>query len=192
MKARWLPLLLALLTAVAAPAAPLPSDSVLQPMPAYTDQSGHDFHLAERRGQVQIVSMFYTSCTYTCPLTIDAGLGIDKSLTADERARLHVLMVSFDTDRDTPPVLAALAAKRRLDTSRWTLARGNADSVRLLAAVLGVRYRKLANGDFSHTSEWILLDPEGRILARTDVLGAKPDPQFLAAVRKAVARAGSG
>lgn len=189
MKTRYLSPLLALLAGIASAATQLPSDSVLQPTQAYTDQAGRAFHLADRRGQVQLVSMFYTSCTYTCPLTIDAGLGIDKALTADERARLRVLLVSFDSRRDTPPVLAALATKRRLDAARWTLANGGEDGVRMFAAVLGVRYRRLANGDFSHTSEWILLDPDGRILARTDALGPKPDPDFLAAVRKALAQA---
>ena len=58
--------------------------------------------------------------------------------------------------------------------------------MRKLAALLGIRYRQLADGEFNHTSVLILLDAEGRILARTEKLGAKPDPAFLAAVRKAL------
>jgi protein SCO1/2 len=50
-----------------------------------------------------------------------------------------------------------------------------------------VRYRKLANGEFNHSSELILLDAEGRVLARTDKLGGVPDPAFVAKVRQAVA-----
>jgi protein SCO1/2 len=51
--------------------------------------------------------------------------------------------------------------------------------------VLGVRYRQLADGDFNHTSALLLLDADGRILARTEKLGGVPDPEFLAAVRQA-------
>jgi protein SCO1/2 len=86
-------------------------------------------------------------------------------------------------------VLQALATKRKLDLQRWTLARTDKDGVRKLAAVLDIRYRQLADGEFNHSSVLILLDADGRILARTEKLGAVPDPAFLAAVRKALGKA---
>jgi protein SCO1/2 len=49
-----------------------------------------------------------------------------------------------------------------------------------------VRYKQLPNGDFNHSSVLILLDADGRILARTEKIGSVPDPAFLAAVRKAL------
>jgi len=165
---------------------PLPPESVLQQEGAFTDQSGKLFHLADRRGHVQIVSMFYSSCTYTCPLMIDSALGIEHALTPAQRDALRILLVSFDPQRDTPVVLQALATKRHLDAQRWTLARADDGSVRKLAALLGVRYRKLANGDFNHTSGLILLDADGRIVAKTDQIGPLPDPKFLAAVQAAL------
>jgi len=182
-------LLLALMLALPTPAVaamPLPPESVLQQDGAFTDQSGKVFHLADRRGHVQIVSMFYTSCKYTCPLMIDSGLGIEHALTPIQRDALRILLVSFDPQRDTPVVLQALAIKRHLDMQRWTLARSDDGNVRKLAALLGVRYRRLADGDFNHTSGLILLDAEGRILAKTDQIGPLPDPKFLAAVQAAL------
>ncbi len=169
-------------------AAPLPPESVLQLSNAYTDQSGSNFQLAARRGHVQLVGMFYTSCTYTCPLMIDSARRLDRALTPAQRNDLRVLLVSIDPARDSPAVLAAMAVKRKLDTSRWTLARTDDDGVRKLAALLGVRYRKLTNGDFNHTSGLILLDADGRILARTEQLGAAPDPKFVSALRAALAK----
>ena len=177
---------LLLLSGVASAAAPIPSDSVLQLTNRFTDQDGRNFQLADRRGQAQVVSMFYSSCRFVCPLLIDSGLGVDHALTAAERAKLRVLLVSMDPVRDTVPVLKALASKRKLDLGRWTLARTEKDGVRKLAALLDIRYRQLADGEFNHTSVLILLDSQGRILARTEKLGAKPDPAFLAAVRKAL------
>jgi protein SCO1/2 len=44
----------------------------------------------------------------------------------------------------------------------------------------------LANGDFNHTSALVLLDAEGRIVARTEKIGSVPDPEFVAAVRRQV------
>ncbi len=175
-----------MLSGAVAAATPLPADSVLQLSNRFTDQDGKSFVLSERRGHVQVVSMFYSSCKFVCPLLIDSGLGLDKALAPAERARLRVLLISLDPVRDTTAALNALATKRKLDRTRWTLARTDKDGVRKMAALLDVRYRQLADGEFNHTSGLILLDSEGRILARTEKLGATPDPAFLAAVRKAL------
>jgi protein SCO1/2 len=169
-------------------AAALPGTSVLRLPDRFTDQDGRAFTLAQRRGKPQIVAMFYSSCPYACPLIIDAGKGVDHHLTAAERARLRVLLVSLDPARDDTRALAALAAKRKLDRTRWTLARTDEAGVRRTAAVLGVRYRKLANGEFNHSSMLVLLDGEGRVVARTEKLGAVPDPEFLAKVKATLAR----
>jgi protein SCO1/2 len=131
--------------------------------------------------------MFYTSCQFMCPLIVDGGKGIEKSLTPAERARVGLLLISMDPKRDTPAALMSVVQKRKLDTTRWTLASPAPGTVRAIAGVLGVRYRELADGEFNHTTALILLDANGRILARTEQVGSRPDPEFLAAVRHAAA-----
>ena len=180
-------LLLSLLLAGAAGAAsPLPGDSVLRVPAKFQDQAGKPVTLEQRRGGVQLVTMFYSSCPYACPLIIDTGKGIDHALTATERAKLRVLLLSLDPKRDTPAKLAALASKRKIDGARWTLGTTDDSGVRQTAAALGIRYRQLANGEFNHSSVMILLDADGRILARTEKIGPQPDPEFLASVKKAL------
>ncbi|CAN5291316.1 SCO family protein [soil metagenome] len=175
-------------TTPTAPGAALPADSVLRLDGRFTDQDGKAFALSERRGRAQLVTMFYTSCPYMCPLIVDSGLGVDHALTPAERAKLRVLLVSLDPARDDVAALSALATKRKLDRQRWTLARTDAASVRKTAAVLGIRYRALANGEFNHSSVLLLLDAQGRIIARTEKMGAVPDPDFLAKVRATLAK----
>ena len=58
--------------------------------------------------------------------------------------------------------------------------------------MLEFRYRQLQGGEFNHTSVLILLDGQGRMLARTEQLGAKPDPEFLAAIRGALRESKNG
>ena len=171
--------------AAVAKATPLPRDSVYQLAAPLTDQHGRKFDWRARRGSPQVVTMFYTSCQYICPLIVDSGKAIEKSLTPAERARVGLLLISMDPKRDTPAALMAVATKRKLDTARWTLARPAADDVRSIAGVLGIRYRELADGEFNHTSALVLLDANGRILARTEQIGSRPDPEFVAAVRRA-------
>ena len=166
-------------------AAELPGDSIYRLPVALADQDGHDFRLADRRGTPQLVSMFYTSCQYVCPLIIDTMKKTQHALNTGEQAKLKVILVSFDPERDSAARLGEVFTERKLDASRWTLARTDAAAVRKLAAVLGVQYRALANREINHSTSIVLLDGDGRIVARTDKLGAI-DPEFVEALHKAL------
>lgn len=165
---------------------PLPGNSVYQLDVQLTDQAGRTSAWRDRRGKPQLVSMFYTSCQYICPLIIDSGKAVQKQLSDAERARLGITLISMDPARDTPQALAKVATQRKLDPAQWTLASPAPDDVRSVAGALNIRYRALADGEFNHTSALVLLDGEGRILARTEKMGSKPDPEFVEAVRKAL------
>jgi protein SCO1/2 len=179
--------LLLVLMCMAAPASPreLPGDSIYQLGIPLVDQNGHAFDLAQRRGRPQLVSMFYSSCQYVCPLIVDTLRKTQKALSAAEQKELDVLLVSIDPDRDTPTRLKEVFDKRKLDASRWTLSRTEPPNVRKLAAVLDIQYKLLPGGDFNHSTSLILLDANGRIVARTAKIG-ETDPEFIAAIQKAL------
>ena len=169
----------------------LPQDSLYRLDAPFSDQNGRSFTLAERRGCPQLVSMFYTSCRFVCPLIIDSAKGVDHALDDRERERLDILLISMDPARDDTAALMSVFDRRKLDPGRWTLARTSERHVRSLAALLGVRYRALSDGEFNHTSSLYLLDGEGRRVASSSALGAIPDPEFLTSVRTAIAASGS-
>lgn len=166
---------------------PLPSDSVYQLNAPMVDQSGRALAWGDLRGRPRVVSMFYSSCPYMCPLIVDSGKAIEHAMTPKEKSRLGITFISLDPKRDTPQALAALAAKRKLDPARWSLLRPAEGDVRAIAGLLNIRYRALADGEFNHTSVLILLDTDGRILARSEQVGTRLDPQFVAAVHRALA-----
>ena len=188
----FMALLLSSIPAAIAREAPLPPDSVYQLQAQMVDQAGHAQAWRGQRGKPRLVSMFYTSCPYMCPLIVDSGKAVERQLTPAERDRIGITLVSLDPARDTPKALQALAGKRQLDANRWSLLAPREDDVRAIAGVLGVRYRKLDNGEFNHSSELILLDADGRILARSDKVGTVPDPGFVAQVRRALAPVAKG
>ena len=166
-------------------ARPLPSDSVYQLALPLTDQAGRTADWRNLRGKPRVVSMFYTSCQYICPLIVDSGKAIEHQLSPAERGRIGIVLISMDPARDTPIALRKVFDKRGLDAGGWLLASPPAADVRAVAGLLGIRYRQLADGEFNHTSALVLLDAEGRIVARTEQVGSKPDPEFVAAVRRA-------
>jgi protein SCO1 len=163
-------------------AAVLPSNSIYQLAVPLTDQNGRTSQLDERRGHPMLVSMFYTSCKFVCPMLIEALRETEAKLSVEDRKELSILMVSIDPAHDTVAVLKQTADERHLDGAHWTLARTDAAHLRKLAAVLGVQYRALANGDFNHTSSLILVDADGRIAGRTNRLG-DADPAFVKLVK---------
>ncbi len=166
-------------------ARPLPPDSVYQLALPLTDQVGSTADWRGLRGKPRVVSMFYTSCQYICPLIVDSGKAIEHQLSPTERSRIGIVLISMDPARDTPTALRKVFDKRGLDAGGWLLASPPAADVRAVAGLLGIRYRQLADGEFNHTSALVLLDAEGRIVARTEQVGSKPDPEFVAAVRRA-------
>jgi protein SCO1/2 len=183
-------MLIALLVAsaaagVRADSPPLPTDSVYHLDVPLTDQDARESTFAAGRGRVRIVSMFYANCPYVCPMIVETLKRTERELDDDARARLAVLLVTLDPERDDPAALAKVAAQRKLDTARWTLARTAPEDVRKLAAVLGIQYRQLENREFNHSSALILLDADGRVLARSSKLG-ETDPDFVRAVSAAL------
>jgi protein SCO1/2 len=187
MRARpWnvVPLALLALRAFAGPASSEPSESLYQLKTPLTAQDGRAIELDVNRGKPVLITMFYASCQATCPLIIDTLRAVEKKLPAEQIKNLRVLLVSIDPEHDTPAFLATTARERRLDTQRWTLAQADERSVRLIAAALGVQYRKLPSGEFSHATQISVLDRQGRILAQSDQLG-RVDEKLVTAIAAA-------
>jgi protein SCO1/2 len=154
----------------AAPTGPSLYDMPIELVDAKSQSIGLDV----ARGKPVLIAMFYASCTVACPLLVSEVSQVLAELPADLQGEVQVLLVSFDPARDTPAKLAALARERKLGDS-FTLAVGSETDTRTLAALLGIKYRKLANGDFAHGSTIVALDREGREIARAESLGQR-DP----------------
>ena len=188
------PVALALVSALAAcplqaadrDAAALPGDSLYQLDARAVDAHGRPLQWSDLAGRPQLVSMFYANCHLMCPLIIENAKAVQKQLPAASGARLGVAMVSLDPQRDTPAALGRVARDHRVPEG-WRFLRPANDDVRALASVLDVRYRFREDGSINHTSVLVLLDAQGRELARSEVEGIAPDPAFVEQVRLAVA-----
>jgi protein SCO1/2 len=174
--------------AAAAAEAALPTDSVYQLDAMLVDQSARPLRFRDLRGKPRLVTMIYTQCKYVCPMIVDSVKAVERELTPAERLRIGFVLISMDPKRDTPSVLQEVMTTRRLNPAGWTLLRPEETGLRGIAGVLGVRYRALADGEFNHSTELVLLDADGRIRARSAQIGGTADSGLLAAVRAALTR----
>jgi protein SCO1/2 len=149
--------------------------SLFQLDSVWTSDTGRRVKLGVLRGRPQVVAMFFASCQFTCPLTVSDMQRIEAALPENLRTNTDFLLVSFDTERDTPTALKAYRAKRELSNQNWTLLHGEPDDVRELAALLGVIYRKDANGDFAHSNVITVLNAEGEIVYQQPGLNLPTD-----------------
>lgn len=123
---KWLLSSLTLFLLLAIPGAPgiaqpvqtLPDDSVYQLSLPLTDSKGVTRDWRTLRGTPRLVSMFYTSCQYMCPLIVESGKAIEHQLTPSQQKKLGVVLISMDPARDTPAALNKVIEQRKLDPAR--------------------------------------------------------------------------
>ncbi len=152
-------------------AVPFTKNSLYQADVAFTDDAGKALKLGALRGRPVVLTMFFASCGYACPLLVSDMEAIRAKLPAELRDRAALVLVSFDTVRDTPAALATFRTQRALD-AQWTLLHGSTDSVRELAALLGVKYQQTADGMFSHSNLITILNAQGEVVhQRTGLKG---------------------
>ncbi len=157
-------------------------ESIYQLSVPLVDQDGKAIGLDVARGHPVVIAMFYGTCRSTCPLIVRDVKALEAQLSPAERSELRVLLVSFDADRDTPVALSQLLEKHGVDAQRWRLAAAVEPGARSLAAVLGVQYRRLPDGEFSHNAVIALLDREGAIAVQAEGLG-QPTKVFVDTLR---------
>jgi protein SCO1/2 len=145
-----------------ADAAPFSAKSLYQADVAFTNDAGQAFSLGKLRGRPVVLTMFFASCGYACPLLVSDMQAIRAKLPAEIRERAAFVLVSFDVERDTPAALATYREQHGLGKD-WVLLHGNDDAVRELAALLGVKYKPETGGGFSHSNLITLLNREGEV-----------------------------
>ncbi len=171
-------LFIALAAAFPAWSAPLPDNSVYRiPDLTLRDQRGNEFSFSSLRGEPHLLGMFYGSCKMVCPVEIETL----KRIRHESGSHISVVLVTFDPKRDDLAMLRKVAAEHHVQAPSFRLARPETGDEGMLAGVLGIAYRSLPGGGFSHNVIVSLVDADGRIVARTDA-SAEPDPAFIRAI----------
>ncbi len=127
------------------------------------DRDGRPLRFSRYFGKPVLVSLIFTKCTQTCPLTTRYLSGAVKAMQeafgADSFA---VLSVGFDTESDTPQAMRSFAKRQGVDLPNWEFASADATNVKALARAVGFSYRPSPAG-FDHISQLTIVDSQGRI-----------------------------
>lgn len=150
----------------------------------WTADTGKTVQLGALKGRPQLVAMFFASCEYACPILVQEMKQLHRRLPEDLQDRVDLLLVSFDTERDTPEKLAAYRKRNQLPVKNWSILTGQADAVLELSAVLGVQYAKMPDGQFSHSNLITLLNAEGEVVAQFSGLDFSDDKWIQTLVKK--------
>ncbi len=156
----------------------------------WTSDVGRKVKLGVLRGRPQVLAMVFTRCESACPIIVSDLQRIQRTLSPEQRDRVDFVLVSFDTERDTPEALRAYREQMHLGTDHWTLLTGRPDDVRELAVLLGVNYQRDARGQFAHSNVITVLNAEGEIIHRQAGLGQEPAESVAALAATLPAKAG--
>jgi protein SCO1 len=145
------------------------SRSLYQAPLTWRNERGATVALERWRGTPVVLTMVFTSCQATCPITMGKLKAIQDQFDREHVAAQFVI-VSFDPIRDTPEKLAKYRIDTGLQHPNWTFLVGSEEDTRTLAMLLGIKYsRNPTSGDIMHDNKIVLLNGEGEVT--TELLG---------------------
>src|SRR4029434_427019 len=116
-----------------------------KPAPDFTltDQNGRPFSSASLRGSLVLMSFGFTHCPNICPTTLANLANVYNLLSPDDQARVQVLVISVDPERDTPEVLKEYVP---FFDNHFIGLTGQPDEIAMMKNAYSVQYRKDAIG----------------------------------------------
>jgi protein SCO1 len=127
------------------------------------DHDGKAFEKTRLTGKWTLAFFGFTHCPDICPTTLADLNKVISQMSEDEKARLQVLLISVDPERDTPEVLAKYVPYFNADFIGVT---GDPYQILNLATQLNVVFSKVPlEGDASytmdHSSSVVVINPRG-------------------------------
>jgi protein SCO1/2 len=126
------------------------------------DTEGRQRRLADYRGHPVMLFFGFTQCPDICPTALTRAVET-KGLLGADAARLRVLFITVDPERDTPEILRAYT--QAFDPEFIGL-RGDAQQTRAAAQSFKVFYQKVPTGSsytMDHTALTYVIDAKGKL-----------------------------
>lgn len=130
-----------------------------------TAHDGSSKSLADFRGKVVLIFFGFVNCPDVCPTTMLELSKVYKALAPSERARVQVLLISVDPERDT---LEKLRDYTTFFDPSFIGLTGTPEQIAEVAKRYGVFYQKsqiksATEYNVDHTASVFALDPKGQL-----------------------------
>jgi protein SCO1/2 len=133
-----------------------------------TDQEGRTFRLSALRGKVVAVTFIYTLCPlpdFCIRMTshfADAQRSLKRNRALD--GDWHLVSISFDPERDVPPVLKAYATSHGADLTTWTFATAPKAMLADFLAGFDLHFSENEAGVIDHNLRTVIIDADGKLV----------------------------
>ncbi len=141
-----------------------------EPLPEYhfTNELGQAVSTSQFKGKAVAITFIFTRCPFPtyCPKMSSNFAEVQKKLSTMTNAptNWHLLMISFDTEYDSPKILKDYAERYAYDPKRWSFLTGDLLDVTAIADQFNMQFWRLnPNEPLSHNLRTAVIDAKGRV-----------------------------
>ena len=164
---------------------------------SFVSSTGTTVRLDDLRGKPLVISLVYSSCYHTCPMTTRyLAAAVRKAREALGEDSFNVLTIGFDTPQDNPQTMANFARQQDVEMPGWYFLSGDR------SAIDGILSNAPSPKGFDHLVQTTVVDQDGQIYVHVYgelfstpllveplkqlVLGARPEDGFATTFVKGV------
>lgn len=144
----------------------------------FFDQEGAPFNTADWYDKPMVVGFVFTSCEEVCPAM---NIALKRIVGSMDPVKLgedfRILMIGFDTERDTPAALKKFGGKFTDDFTNWRFVSGDPAEVARFADRLGVVYEASPQGTAAGWKHFIGMTIVANGKVYQQVFGPAPLPE---------------
>ena len=134
----------------------------------WQNQDGKELQLKDLKGKNLVFVMIFTSCQTACPILVADMQKIAAKIDPKKLKETIMVLVSIDPDNDTPAVLKKYATERKMVGDPWLFLTSDKESIRELANVLAVKYKKISPIIFSHSNIITVFNKKGEMVNQAE------------------------
>lgn len=129
----------------------------------FTDSSGKGLKLHDLKGKPLVLSLIFTSCYQTCPMTTrHLSSVIEKARETLGHDNFSVAILGFDSQFDNPQAMKHFAKKQGIENANWNLLSADPKTIKAFTKELGFLFYTSPNG-FDHMVQATIIDADSVI-----------------------------
>lgn len=129
----------------------------------FLDASGKGIKLHDLKGKPIVLSLIFTSCYQTCPMTTRyLASVVEKARETLGHDKFSVALLGFDSQSDSPLAMKHFAKKQGIEDANWLLLSADPKTIKAFTKELGFLFFTSPSG-FDHMVQATIIDADSII-----------------------------